>query len=54
MTPAAIAALARITEATRSREPIVGVLTADLRAVLDLLYDLDEERHVLLMLLVRR
>lgn len=54
MNQAAIAALARLTEASRSKEPIVGVLVADLRAVLGVLYDLDEERHILLWLLVRR
>jgi hypothetical protein len=51
--PAAIAALARLTESARSTEPIVGVHTADLRAVLGVLYDLDEERRILLWLLIR-
>jgi hypothetical protein len=54
VSPAAVAALARLTESARSSEPLVGVLTADLRAVLGVLYDLDEERRILLALLVRR
>lgn len=52
MSPAAIAALARLTESARSRELVVGVLATDLRLVLGVLYALDEERHILLWLLV--
>ena len=54
MSPETIAALARLTEAMFSTELVVGVLVADLRAVIGLLYALDEERQILLLMLLRR